>query len=75
MGDNQAKAEMIARMDARQAEIDAWQARMDARQARLVAFQARRDAWFPFQLLSAVFKDGFHTGKNGNGNALGTSPL
>jgi hypothetical protein len=30
---------------------------------------------FPFQLLSAVFIDGFHTGKNGNWNAMGTSPL
>jgi hypothetical protein len=45
MGDNQAKAEMIARMVARQAEIDSWQARMNARRAGSVAFQARRDAW------------------------------
>jgi hypothetical protein len=45
MGDNQAKAEMIARIVASKAENDAWQARMDARRARLVAFQARRVAW------------------------------
>jgi hypothetical protein len=45
MGDNQAKAEMIARMVTRQTENDAWQARMDARRAGLVAFQARRDPW------------------------------
>jgi CHAD domain-containing protein len=35
MGDNQAKAEMIARIAASKAENDAWHARMDARRARL----------------------------------------